>query len=115
MNLFVVDPSWGLWIILYFYLGGIAAGAYFVASLIEIVGNEHDRRLARAGYWIAFPLVALCGLCLTVDLDRPERFWHMLFQSEVVHRGLDEGWPGTSEGWSWMVGSPLLKYWSRMS
>src|SRR5262249_8307341 len=28
MNLFVEDPEWGWWIILYFYLGGIAAGAY---------------------------------------------------------------------------------------
>ena len=34
MNLFVADPHWGWWIILYFYLGGIAAGAYFTATLI---------------------------------------------------------------------------------
>src|SRR5690348_11962785 len=31
MNLFVADPHWGHWILLYFYLGGIAAGAYFAA------------------------------------------------------------------------------------
>ena len=47
MNPFVADPEWGLWITLYFYLGGIAAGAYFVASLIEMFGKEQDRALAR--------------------------------------------------------------------
>ena len=30
MNLFVADPEWGWWIIRYFFLGGIAAGAYFM-------------------------------------------------------------------------------------
>ena len=29
MNLFVADPDWGGWIVCYFFLGGIAAGAYF--------------------------------------------------------------------------------------
>jgi len=115
MNLFVADPAWGWWIILYFYFGGIAAGAYFVAALIDIVGDEHDRRLARAGRGIAFPLVVVCGLFLTLDLDRSERFWHMLLQSEVVDRALDEGWPLSISGWGWMVQAPLLKYWSPMS
>jgi formate-dependent nitrite reductase membrane component NrfD len=113
MNLFVADPGWHWLIVLYFYLGGIAAGAYFLAALIDLVGDADDCLLARAGYWIAFPLVAVCGLLLTVDLDRPDRFWHMLFQSEVVRKALDEGWP--LGGWGWMLQAPLLKYWSPMS
>src|SRR5207253_1797450 len=40
VNLFVADPEWGWWIILYFFLGGLAAGAYFVSALIELVGGE---------------------------------------------------------------------------
>ena len=40
MNPFVADPQWGWWIVLYFYLGGIAAGAYFLATLIELFGRE---------------------------------------------------------------------------
>ena len=43
MNFFVADPEWGWWIILYFYLGGIAAGAYFLSSLIELVGGRLSR------------------------------------------------------------------------
>jgi formate-dependent nitrite reductase membrane component NrfD len=115
MNLFVADPGWGWWIIFYFYLGGIAAGAYFMATLIELFGSEADRGLSRAGYLIAFPLIVLCGIFLIVDLHRPERFWHMLVRSEVVHEALDAGWPFSAHSWSLMWQAPLLKIWSPMS
>jgi formate-dependent nitrite reductase membrane component NrfD len=115
MNLFVADPHWGWWIILYFYLGGIAAGAYFMSTLIELMGGEEDRELPRLGYWIAFPLVCLCGLFLIADLERPERFWHMLFKSEVVKAALAEGWPLRGAGWARMSHAPMFKYWSPMS
>jgi protein NrfD len=113
MDPFVADPEWGWWITLYFFLGGIASGAYFVATLIEMFGHEEDRPLARLGYRIAFPLISVCGIFLTVDLYRPERFWHMMFQSEVVHAALPEGWP--AGGWGTMVRAPILKWWSPMS
>jgi formate-dependent nitrite reductase membrane component NrfD len=113
MNLFVADPHWGWWIILYFYFGGIAAGAYFIATLIELMGSDEDRELPPIGYRIAFPLVCLCGLFLILDLDRPERFWHMLFKSEVVKAAFAEGWP--LGGWGTMSHAFLFKYWSPMS
>jgi formate-dependent nitrite reductase membrane component NrfD len=113
MDLFVVDPKWEWWIILYFYLGGIAAGAYFTAVLIDLVGREEDRPLARIGYWLTQPLLVLCAIFLIVDLTRPERFWHMLFKSEIVHQALAEGWP--RGGWGTIWQAPLLKYWSPMS
>jgi formate-dependent nitrite reductase membrane component NrfD len=115
MNLFVVDPEWGWWIILYFYLGGIAAGAYFMALVMDVAGRDDDRELARVGYWLAFPLIVLCGLFLTVDLGQPTRFWHMLLRSEVVDAALAAGWPFSGAGWRLMAGAPLLKYWSPMS
>jgi formate-dependent nitrite reductase membrane component NrfD len=114
MNTFVADPEWGWWIIGYFYLGGIAAGAYFMATLIDLAGRPEDRPLARVGYLIALPLIMLCGIFLILDLHRPERFWHMLVRSEVVHQALDEGWPW-SGGWDTMLSAPLMKYWSPMS
>jgi formate-dependent nitrite reductase membrane component NrfD len=115
VNPFVVDPEWGWWIILYFFLGGIAAGAYFVAALIELIGTEADRVVARTGYRVAFPLILVCGLLLTIDLERPERFWHMLLQSQVVDQALADGWPRTGAGWLLMLQSPMLKPWSPMS
>lgn len=115
MNVFVADPHWRWWIVGYFFLGGIAAGAYFLATLIDLFGREEDRLLSRAGYLIAFPLIAVCGLLLILDLHQPLRFWHMLLKSEVVHAGIQAGWPWTADGWRWMIRAPLLKYWSPMS
>jgi formate-dependent nitrite reductase membrane component NrfD len=95
MNPYVANPHWGGWIVLYFYLGGIAAGAYAVTAMIGLWGEDADRRAARVGAYLAFPLVCLCGLVLIVDLNRPERFWHMMVQSETLR--------------------PMLKWWSPMS
>jgi formate-dependent nitrite reductase membrane component NrfD len=113
MNFSVSDPDWGWWIILYFFLGGTAAGAYFFATLVDLFGGARSRELPRVGYWIAFPLIVVCGGLLTIDLERPERFWHMLFRSGQVHQALDEGWP--FGGWSTILQAPLLKRWSPMS
>jgi formate-dependent nitrite reductase membrane component NrfD len=104
-----------VWIIAYFYLGGIAAGAYFLAILIEWFGSEEDQVLASVAYWIAFPLVLLCAFFLTIDLDRPERFWHMLFKSEITKTAFAEGFPFTAAGWRLAVQAPAFKYWSPMS
>ncbi len=115
MNFFVADPEWGVWIIAYFFLGGIAAGSYFLAILIEWFGSEEDQALACIAYWIAFPLVVLCALFLTIDLDQPLRFWHMLLKSEVTRQAFAEGFPFSAAGWRLAVQAPLLKYWSPMS
>src|SRR5438105_14959105 len=74
-------PEWTWLVVLYFFVGGIAGGSYFIAALIDLFGREVDRPLARLGYYVAFPAVLLCGPLLIVDLKRPERFWHMLLQS----------------------------------
>jgi protein NrfD len=78
---FTASPHWEWLIVAYFFLGGLAGGSYFLATLLDLSGRDH--RLVQLGYLIAFPLVALCALLLTVDLGRPERFWHMLVQSET--------------------------------
>ena len=91
----VADPEWGWWVILYFFFGGIAAGSYFIGTLIDLVGAERDRPIAKVAYYIAFPLVAICGILLIVYLGRPESFCHMFIQSNT--------------------GLPMFKYWSPMS
>jgi chorismate mutase-like protein len=95
MTTVVADPEWRWWIVWYFYLGGVAAGSYFLATLIALIGSPEDRRVSRTGYLLAAPLVAICGVLLIADLHEPRRFWHML-----VH-------PDT-----WR---PQVKFWSPMS
>jgi formate-dependent nitrite reductase membrane component NrfD len=81
-TLFTAAPDWRWLIVFYFFLGGLAGGAYFLAALIDFFGRSTERPLARLGYLIAFPLVLVCGLLLIVDLSRPERFWHMMIQAK---------------------------------
>jgi formate-dependent nitrite reductase membrane component NrfD len=92
---FTASPHWGWLIVLYFFIGGLAGGSYFLAALIDLFGRREDRPLARLGYYIAFPCVALSGMVLTLDLGKPLRFWHMLIQSNTYR--------------------PMFKYWSPMS
>jgi formate-dependent nitrite reductase membrane component NrfD len=92
---FTVPPDWGWLIVFYFFFGGLAGGCYFLAVLIDLFGRPEDRPLARLGYYIAFPCVVISGILLTVDLTRPERFWHMLLESHTLR--------------------PMFKYWSPMS
>jgi protein NrfD len=76
------SPEWGWLVVLYFFFGGIAGGSYALAALIHLFGSPEDRPLARLGYYLAFPAVMICAPLLIVDLTRPERFWHMVLQSE---------------------------------
>ena len=95
-------PDWAWWIVFYFFLGGIAAGAYFIAGLLELAGDPRDRDAVRIAHYIAFPLVAICGILLILDLGRPERFWHMIFQSGRFPVPSFKSWSPMSFG-SWIV------------
>jgi formate-dependent nitrite reductase membrane component NrfD len=94
-SFFTADPHWRWLIVLYFFVGGLAGGSYFLAALIDLFGRPWERPLARLGYYVALPGVILSAILLIVDLRRPERFWHMLVQSETFQ--------------------PMLKAWSPMS
>jgi formate-dependent nitrite reductase membrane component NrfD len=92
---FTAAPEWRWLIVLYFFVGGIAGGTYFLAALMDFFGDDSDRPLASLAYFVAFPAVVLSGVLLIFDLHRPLRFWHMLLQSNT-------GWP-------------MFKPWSPMS
>ncbi len=96
---FTASPGWRWFIVAYFFLGGLAGGSYFLAALLDRFGSERDRPLARLGYLVAFPIVCLCGLVLTVDLGRSERFWHMLVQSETFRPMFKTYSPMSSGAW----------------
>lgn len=92
---FTSSPHWGAYIVLYFFVGGIAGGALFLAGLLHLAGRPEDRPAVRAGYVVALAGAVLSGLLLTLDLTKPARFWHMLIQSNT--------------------GAPMLKSWVPMS
>src|SRR2546427_10544982 len=100
---FTASPHWRWLILAYFFLGGLAGGSYFLATLLDLFGKGRDRRLGHLGYLIAFPLVCVCGLVLTVDLGRPERFWHMLVQSETFRPMLKTYSPMSTGAWALLL------------
>jgi len=77
-------PLWEWWIVLYFFLGGVAGGAYFLSAVIELVGSPEDRPIARMGYYIAFPLSILCAIALIADLGVPARFLNMVLYGKTL-------------------------------
>jgi protein NrfD len=96
---FSASPHWRWYITAYFFLGGLAGGTYFVTTMMHLFSKSPDRRMVRLGYLIPFPVVCLCGLLLTVDLGRPERFWHMLVQSETFRPMIKTYSPMSSGAW----------------
>jgi formate-dependent nitrite reductase membrane component NrfD len=92
---FTAAPHWTWWIVLYFFVGGIAGTAFFLAAMLDLTGRPADRPTARLGYYVAFIGALISGFLLTVDLDRPLRFWHMMIESNT--------------------GQPMFKSWVPMS
>ena len=74
----VKRPVWTWEVPAYFWLGGMAAGAYITAALAENFGSDDDRRVAAGGYYVAAAALVPCAPLLIADLGRPDRFHHML-------------------------------------
>jgi DMSO reductase anchor subunit len=71
----VLRPNVWTWEVpAYFWFGGIASGASFVAVACQAVGDERSARVARL---IAVGAAGAGGPLLILDLGRPERFLHM--------------------------------------
>jgi formate-dependent nitrite reductase membrane component NrfD len=71
-------PGWHLLIVWYFFLGGIAGGAYVTATIADNFGSVRDRAVIRVGYVLALLMVMVCGMLLILDLGVPARFLNML-------------------------------------
>lgn len=108
---FTASPHWHWLIVLYFVLGAVAGGTYFLAAMIDLFGRGNDRRLARLGYLITLPLLMVIGVVLIVDLARPDRFWHLFIENHTL-RPMFKYWVPMSTG-VWAV--PMLGFFSLLS
>jgi formate-dependent nitrite reductase membrane component NrfD len=72
------SADWPLLIDVYFFLGGIAGGAFVIATIAHLLGSERYRSVVRVGYYVAFLAVLPAPLLLIADLGLPTRFLHML-------------------------------------
>jgi formate-dependent nitrite reductase membrane component NrfD len=72
---FIKPPVWTWEVPLYFWLGGVASGASFVALACDLAGDADSAVVSRR---VALGAVAPAPLLLIADLGRPERFLNML-------------------------------------
>src|SRR5215469_2923933 len=102
---FVQPPEWRWYILGYFFLAGLAGGAYALATMLRLWGRPADEPAARLCFLLAFPLVVLCPILLTIDLGHPLRFWHMMYDTGVGGPALNfRSWSPMSLGvWGLLV------------
>jgi formate-dependent nitrite reductase membrane component NrfD len=84
---FAVSPDWRWYILLYFFLAGIAGGAYVIGALLRLTGV--DRTAERVAFLVALPAIVVCPVLLTLDLGSPGRFWHMLVNTTPGGGGIN--------------------------
>src|SRR5438128_11056954 len=72
------SADWPALIDVYFFLGGMAGGAFVIATVANLLDRERYRDIVRIGYYVAFLAVIPGPVLLTVDLGLPTRFLHML-------------------------------------
>jgi Ni/Fe-hydrogenase subunit HybB-like protein len=69
--------SWGLYISNFTFMVGIAAGAVMMVIPAYLYRNEAMHRVVIVGELLAVAAIVMCLAFVTVDLGRPDRFWHM--------------------------------------
>jgi formate-dependent nitrite reductase membrane component NrfD len=74
----VKGSTYGWLIVVYFFVGGIAAGAQFIATVVDIFGSWEDRLVVRVGRYLAFAGSLLSPALLIADLHAPRRWYNML-------------------------------------
>lgn len=74
----IKKATWTWEIIVYFFLGGIAGGAYLVSSIADFIGLNSDKHLIRSGRYLSLLCMLASPVLLIKDLGRPERFYRML-------------------------------------
>jgi Ni/Fe-hydrogenase subunit HybB-like protein len=72
------EVSWGVYIANFTFLVGVAAAAVMMVIPVYIYDNEEMHDLVIFGELLAVAAIIMCLLFVTVDLGRPDRFWHLI-------------------------------------
>jgi formate-dependent nitrite reductase membrane component NrfD len=107
---FAGDPHWTWYILGYFFLAGLAGGSYFLAVFLRRWGTPADESAARLGFYAALPPILIAPILLTLDLNKPLRFWHMLVNTTPDEFGLNfnTGTPMSVGVWGLIVASVFV-------
>jgi Ni/Fe-hydrogenase subunit HybB-like protein len=89
--------SWGVYIANFTFLVGMAAAAVMLVIPVYIYKNEDLHDLVIFGELFAIAAILMCLAFVTVDLGRPDRFWHLIPGIGVFH------FPGSMLSWDVLV------------
>jgi molybdopterin-containing oxidoreductase family membrane subunit len=70
--------SWGVYISNFTFIVGVAAAAAMLVIPVYIYDNEELHDLVIFGELLAVAAILMCLAFVTVDLGRPDRFWHLI-------------------------------------
>lgn len=80
---------WGLWVAVYFFLGGIAVGCFLWGSLDLLFGMETFKGIGKTALWAALVTLAAGLMAIGFDLGHMERIWKAYLQVNF-HSGVAE-------------------------
>jgi Ni/Fe-hydrogenase subunit HybB-like protein len=89
--------SWGVYIANFTFLVGMAAAAVMLVIPVHIYKNENLHDLVIFGELLAVAAILMCLAFVTVDLGRPDRFWHLIPGIGKFH------FPGSMLSWDVLV------------
>jgi molybdopterin-containing oxidoreductase family membrane subunit len=72
------EVSWGVYIANFTFLVGVAAAAVMMVIPVYIYNNRELHDLVTFGELLAVAAILMCLAFVTVDLGRPDRFWHLI-------------------------------------
>ena len=72
------EVSWGVYIANFTFLVGVAAAAVMMVIPVYVYNNEELHDLVIFGELLAVAAIIMCLAFVTVDLGRPDRFWHLI-------------------------------------
>lgn len=70
--------SWGLYIANFTFMVGVAAGGVMMVIPAYLYHDKKMHDVVIIGEMLAIAAIIMCLLFVTVDLGRPERFWHLV-------------------------------------
>src|ERR1043166_8843439 len=70
--------SWGVYIANFTFMVGVAAAAAMLVIPVYIYKNQELHDLVIFGELLAVAAILMCLAFVTVDLGRPDRFWHLI-------------------------------------
>lgn len=77
------SSHWPFLIDVYFFLGGLAGGAFVIATVANLLNPRRYADVVRVGYYLALAALIPCPIILIVDLGVPSRFLNMVLNFNV--------------------------------